>query len=258
MKAATSEEKFRLELAGRQTRAGGRLAVSSSSSSSSSSSCHVSRFTAACETEVGGLRTALDPDISDQDQPEVLALRGGGRVRPLVCRGGEETAGRESPPGGRGGADLLGVEAGVSVEGLLLHQTRHFLPPLAHSPGLRLAEVTEESDFWRGWLDEDRDSYLVAGLDVGAHGDGAGGGDVAFKVVVRKVSWEVPGSAELSDSGDGQIVGVSSRLPRQLLLPHARQLEGDLLLVYGEGPDGALLGESSLVLQSAAAKQVRD
>ena len=31
---------------------------------------------------------------------------------------------------------------------------------------VRLAEVTIESYFWRSWLYEDRDSYLVAGLNV--------------------------------------------------------------------------------------------
>ena len=49
---------------------------------------HLSRFTAPGEIEVGGLRSALDADVSDQHQPQVVRVRGGGGGRggdgPLV------------------------------------------------------------------------------------------------------------------------------------------------------------------------------
>ena len=102
MKAATSEEKFRLELSRTQAWAGCSLFLQMVA--------NLSRFAAPSETELRGLRTALDPDISDQHQPQVVPLSGGGRVRPLVSWGGQEAAGGEPPPSGRGGADLLRVE----------------------------------------------------------------------------------------------------------------------------------------------------
>ena len=66
---------------------------------------------------------ALDPDVPHQHQPQVLLGRrgagGGGRQ---LGGGRHDGAGGEAAAGGRGGADLLGVEAGVRVQGLLVLQ----------------------------------------------------------------------------------------------------------------------------------------
>ena len=61
----------------------------------------------------------------------------------------------------RSRADLLRVQAGVGVQRLLVNQPGDFLPPVAKSPGLRLADVTIKSHFWWCRLYEDWHRYLV-------------------------------------------------------------------------------------------------
>ena len=216
----TSEQKFRLELSLAPGQTGTALKMIS----------NLCRLTAPVEVKVGGLCAALDPDISHQNQPQVVGLRPG--------------PGGEPPSRGRGRADLLRVQTGVRVESLLVDQARDVLPP-----GPLLDHVSKQPDLWRGGLYEDRDRDLVTGLQVRAHGDGAGGGHVALEVVIREVGGKVSGGTELPDGGYGEVV---------LLLPGARHLVRDLLLVYRQRPDGALLGERSLVLQTAASEQVGD
>ena len=63
---------------------------------------------------------ALDPDVPHQHQPQVLLGAGGGGRQ--LGGGRHDGAGGEAAAGGRGGADLLGVEAGVRVQGLLVLQ----------------------------------------------------------------------------------------------------------------------------------------
>ena len=96
----------------------------------------------------------------------------------------------------------------------------------------------------------------MTGLQVGGHGDGAGGGDVAIEVLVR-----LPRPAELAARWHAQVVRIPATRRLQgrgdgLLSPHPWQLECDLLLIDGQGPDASLLRESSLVLQPTPAEQV--
>ena len=232
-------------------------------------------FSTPCR-QLGRLGAALDPDISDQHHPQSPLLLKVPRsfVALRTLRGCQHVLCRIPTAVRRRWTDFFRVKTRVSVHRLLVDQSvGSIVPPVgSHLPALLLVLLVPR--LWWCRLYEDWHRDLMTRLNVGGHRYGAGGRHVSLKVVwwlpqetsswriVMGQLWHLTGVGKVIGWGNiEEVRGGGSLDGRLLLLSHAWQLEGDLLLVDAQTPDASLLGKGSLVFKSATLatnKQLRD
>ena len=216
--------------------------------------------------KLGRLCATLDPNVPNQDHPQgafllqvaraLVALRALRACQHVLCR--------IPTPVRRGRTDFFSVKAGVGVHRLLVDKpVGSIVSPVR--AGLTIALfIFLMSSLWWGGLDEDWHRDLMTGLNVGGHWYRAWGRHVPLKIIgglsqesssnriVMWQLWHLTGVDKVVGWGNIEEVGGSRGLDGSLLLlPHARQLKGDLLLVDAQAPNASLFWKGSLVLQPA-------